>query len=383
MFWRSLASDAPVREPRRRTVLGVALITGVLIGIVAVLFATREDVPVETVSSETISGDWTPRDVPDFAVDDLVADQRAVANDLTWKSQMLLAAGENGFAGDAGYRLIAGIAYDGGSRLKDLAERPVPDDPLAAAFDAGQNPFAMLAGSTRKSFARVEGVISLEGPVPEMPLLSAWSDPLCVMTAGAKDDSVVVNRGRVANAVVIAESLDPRWGGTLPSITEGPGTAFRPISPRPGGWSKFAMEIEECRLNPRVIIRDPGEALKVLARDSTSFDLSLLLATEVVATAAVTGPRGQVEMQTYSREGIFSIADARHPWLKGVAVFTASRSAVTTLDGRYAVSLVPGPYRLIVFHEVFGITQRVINVDGDATHDVVLHSESKNVAARQ
>ena len=305
------------------------------------------------------------------------------AADLKLRAQLLAIPGPAGFTGDAGFRLLGALAIVGG-HVVEMSQNTLSEDQIAVAFDAGVNPFAaMLAGSTKRGWHRLDGVVRIAGRVPQMPLLSPWADPQCVMTANSRDDSVLVSKGMLANAIVIAEEIDLTTGKAVAESSTSSRGWSRPR--KPGQKLVPRLRLRECRLEKRVLVGIPGESLAVSASDLTHFELELREngKGELVGTANLDGPHGVADLGPITKEGLFTLTDRLHPWLRGLIVLTEGPATVTARDGSYSLNLAPGDYRLHVIHEVFEGMTRIIKVEQDATHDFVVSTGEVDIALRK
>lgn len=183
----------------------------------------------------------------------------------------------------------------------------------------------------------VEGVIAVEGVVPPRPSVSTMeSDPVCASSnkGGARAEDIVVERGRLANALVYVESA------ALDAYA---------FEPRP--WTP-ALGHRRCHIAPRVLAMQAGQTLYVQNGDRTHHNPAFQ--TKVNPLFNVGLAAGQRFEIPYARpEPPFPVRCNRHPWERAyVAVLPHPFFAVTRRNGSFAIEgLPPGDYEVVVWHE--------------------------------
>jgi hypothetical protein len=184
----------------------------------------------------------------------------------------------------------------------------------------------------------LEGVITVEGVVPPRPLISMEADPVCVSMnrGGARVDDIVVERGRLANALVYVESA------TLEAYT---------FEPRP--WTP-ALGRHKCRTVPHVLGMLAGETLSMQNGDRTPHNYYVQTKVNPLFNKALL-PGGTFEILFKQPELPVIIKCNQHPWERGyVAVLPHPYFAVTGRNGAFNIQgLPPGEYEVVVWHEKF------------------------------
>ena len=232
--------------------------------------------------------------------------------------------------------LLAALA--GGSRVRSEASGPRPQ---------GRTPYRLTGEE-----GMVEGVVSVAGEVPPRPLISMEADPDCASQnkGGARVEDIVVERGRLANALVYVESaaLDAH--------------AFEP---RP--WTP-ALGRRRCRTVPRVLAMQAGQTLYVQNVDRTAHNYSFQTAVNPFFNKGL-APGESFEIPYTRPEPPFVVKCRQHPWEVGyVAVLPHPFFAVTGRNGSFAIDgLPPGDYEVVVWHEKFKESRAKVSVGARET----------------
>ena len=184
----------------------------------------------------------------------------------------------------------------------------------------------------------IQGVISVEGNVPPRPLISMAADPVCVSQnrGETRVDDIVVERGRLANALVYVESA------ALDAYA---------FDPRP--WSP-ALGKRKCYTAPHVLAMQAGQTLYVQNGDRTAHNYFFQTKVNPIVNKSLL-PRGAFEILFARPEPPFVVKCQQHPWERGyVAVLPHPYFYVTGRGGAFAIEgLPPGDYEVVVWHEKF------------------------------
>lgn len=198
----------------------------------------------------------------------------------------------------------------------------------------------------------IQGVVSVAGEVPPRPLISMDADPVCASLnkGGARVDDIVVERGRLANALVYIE----------PSALEG-----YKFGPRP--WTP-ALGSRRCRMVPHVLAVQAGETISVQNGDRTQHNPSFLTKVNPLYNKGLM-PGGSFELTFMKPEPPFVVKCNQHPWERGyVAVLPHPFFYVTGRGGSFAIQgLPPGDYEVVVWHEKFLETRTKVTVGAKET----------------
>jgi hypothetical protein len=194
----------------------------------------------------------------------------------------------------------------------------------------------------------IAGVVSVAGEVPPRPLLSTMeADPVCASynKGGARAEDIVVERGRLANALVYVESA------ALDSYS---------YAPRP--WTP-ALAIRKCRMAPHLLAIRAGETISVQNGDRTPHNPVFQTKVNPLYNKGLR-PGDSFEIRFERPEPPFVVKCNQHPWERGyVAVLPHPFFAVTGRNGAFAIEgLAPGDYEVVVWHEKFLETRTKVSV---------------------
>lgn len=200
----------------------------------------------------------------------------------------------------------------------------------------------------------IEGVVSVSGEVPLRPLISMEADSACAAQnrGGARSDDIVVERGRLANALVYVVSA---WLDT------------QTFAPRP--WAP-ALGKRRCYTVPHVLAMQAGQTLYVQNNDRTAHNYTFQTRVNPLANKAIPpGRGGGFEVLFKQPEPPFPVKCNQHLWERGyVAVFSHPFFAVTGRNGSFAIEgLPPGEYEVVVWHEKFKETRTRVSVGARET----------------
>ncbi|MFL6256728.1 MAG: carboxypeptidase regulatory-like domain-containing protein [Pyrinomonadaceae bacterium] len=228
--------------------------------------------------------------------------------------------------------LFAALA--GGARV--LSEAPKPQTQERTPF--------RLTGEE----GTLQGVISVAGDVPPRPLIPRMEvDPVCASQnkGGARMDDIVVERGRLANALVYVESA------ALDAYT---------FEPRP--WVA-ALGRRRCRTVPHVLAMQAGQTMLVANNDPTAHNYYFQTTVNPIYNKALS-PGGSFEILFKQPEPPFVVRCNQHPWERGyVAVMPHPFFAVTGRNGAFYIEgLPPGDYEVVVWHEKFKESRMKVSI---------------------
>jgi hypothetical protein len=217
------------------------------------------------------------------------------------------------------------MALGAGARVRSVAPAPQPQ----------AQTFYKWTGEE----GTIQGVVTVEGVVPPRPLLSKMeADPVCASLnkGGARAEDIVVERGRLANALVYVESaaLDAQK-----------------FEPRP--WTP-AIGNRRCRTVPHVLAIQAGQTLYVQNGDRTVHSPSFQTKVNPFYNKGLL-PGSTFEILFERPEPPFLVTCRQHPWERGyVAILPHPFFYVTGRGGSFAIEgLPPGDYEVVVWHEKF------------------------------
>jgi hypothetical protein len=200
----------------------------------------------------------------------------------------------------------------------------------------------------------IQGVITVAGNVPQRVPISTEADAVCASMnkGGALVDDLVVERGRLANALIYVESA------ALDS---------QPFAPRP--WTP-ALGSRKCRTVPHVLAMQAGQTLYVQNNDQTNHNYRFQTKVNPLFNRALP-PGGSLEILFKEIEPPFFVTCRQHPWEHGhVAVMPHPFFAVTRGNGSFYIEgLPPGDYEVVVWHERFKEARAKVSVGARETKD--------------
>ena len=199
----------------------------------------------------------------------------------------------------------------------------------------------------------ITGVVGVEGEVPPRPLLSPMgADPVCASQnkGGARAEDIVVERERLANALVYVES-----------------PALDALKFEPRQWTP-ALGYRRCRTVPRVLAVRAGETLSVQNEDRTHHNPAFQTKVNPLSNRPLF-PGGSFEISFMQPEPPFVVRCNQHPWERGyVAVFSHPFFYVTGRGGSFAIEgLPPGEYEVVVWTEKFLEARTKVSVGAKET----------------
>jgi hypothetical protein len=172
-------------------------------------------------------------------------------------------------------------------------------------------------------------------------------DPVCASLnkGGARVDDIVVERGRLANALVYIE----------PSSLEG--YKFEPQQ-----WTP-ALGRRKCFTVPHVLGVQAGQPLSVQNGDRTAHNPVFQTKVNPLYNKGLM-PGASFEITFAKPEPPFVVRCNQHPWERGyVAVLPHPFFYVTGRSGSFAIQgLPPGDYEVVVWHEKFMETRTKVSV---------------------
>lgn len=129
-----------------------------------------------------------------------------------------------------------------------------------------------------------------------------------------------------------------------------------------------------CRFAPHVQVVTPGTLLRITSHDQTLHTTHAYLDkwNETLFNFAI--PKsGLAITRRLVKLGHVSLKCDAHPWMIGYILVTDEIGTVTDRDGQFElIDIIPGIYKLNVWHETLGITSKQINVTPGKSSRVTL-----------
>lgn len=237
-------------------------------------------------------------------------------------------------------------ALTGGA--EGLSQEPAPQPQEQTPPELAPQPQAQTFYRPTGEEGTVEGVVGVEGVVPPRPIISKMeADPVCASQGrgGAPAEDIVVERGRLANALVYVES----------AALDG-----QKFEPRP--WVP-ALGHRRCRIAPHLLAVQAGQTLYIQNGDRTPHHPAFQTKVNPLYNKGLL-PGGHFEILFEEPEPPFVVTCRQHPWERGyVAVMPHPFYAVTGRGGSFVIeSLPPGDYEVVVWHEKFKEARAKVSV---------------------
>ncbi|HYF48501.1 MAG TPA: hypothetical protein VEJ63_03805 [Planctomycetota bacterium] len=183
---------------------------------------------------------------------------------------------------------------------------------------------------------RVAGVVKFEGAAPKRTPLEVKGDPRCsaLHSGPVLSESLIVNDGRVQNAIVYVKSGWERWS-----------------YPTPDG--EVVVDQKHCRYTPHVVTVQTGQTIAFTNSDDLSHNVhGLPRKNPPFNFSQDENRRRSTYVFTQQEVGVRVQCDV-HKWMSAfVGAFAHPFHAVTNEKGEFAIQgLLPGEYELEVWHE--------------------------------
>jgi plastocyanin len=178
------------------------------------------------------------------------------------------------------------------------------------------------------------------------PLRVSIDNQICGDTV--PDESVVMTRGLVANAVVTIPGLP----GTHPASVE--------------------IANDKCRFVPHVALAAPGAAVRMISRDATLHTVHAQHQGKSLFNVGLPIPNVATSRPAQG-QGPVLLKCNTHPWMSGVVYLASDRAVITGNEGAATFDSMPaGTHRIAVWHEALGTVTGTATVSAGKTTTVEL-----------
>lgn len=221
-----------------------------------------------------------------------------------------------------------------GSFLLSAALLALPASGMAAAYEGGD----VKDGGT------ISGTVKFKGTAPAPKKLDVSKDKEVCGKSPKVDQSLVVNNGNLANAVV-----------TITDIKKG-----KKIDAK-----KVTLDQKECEYRPHVLAFPAGSSVEILNPDGILHNVHSYSKVNSPFNQAQPKFKKTLQVKIDKPEAIEVKCDV-HGWMHGWLVATESPYvAVTDNSGGFKLTDVPaGSYTVEVWHEKLGKTSQKVTVKG-------------------
>lgn len=198
----------------------------------------------------------------------------------------------------------------------------------------------------------VRGRVGYAGPEVPAARLPATKD-LQACGASVPDESLLVSRGGLANAVVTLQG------------------------PPPAPPSKVALEQRACRYVPHVQVVPVGSTLEIVNADPVLHNVHGWLG-RTTRFNVPTPEKGMRVPVTLDRPGVIQVLCDVHGWMSAYVAVADGPAAVTGAEGTFAIRDIPaGSYRLTAWHERLGTRIAEVTVPAEGAAWVELTFEPR------
>ena len=191
---------------------------------------------------------------------------------------------------------------------------------------------------------RVEGIVRLEGDVPEMPVIEA-AENCSGRTEPLREEWAVVDAdGGLANVLVYLSDAPASTGA---------------------GREPMVLDQIDCRFTPHVLGVQVGQPLQIESSDAVLHNVHYMPDRNADENFGLSGA-GQARTVAfeYPEAEPTKVRCDVHPWMTAyLGVFAHPFFAVTDEAGRFAIEQVPaGVYTVKAWHERFGTREAQIEI---------------------
>ncbi len=202
--------------------------------------------------------------------------------------------------------------------------------------------------------ATVSGKIAFAGDAPVMPVIDMSSDGKCVAD-GAKEESVVVNGGGLANCIV--------------SVTKGlDGYKFA------DGSGKVMVDQKGCKYIPHVVAMQAGQTISISNSDDTVHNVHSYSKRNQAFNQAQPAGAAPIEKEMSRKDKMFPVKCDMHSWMNcHVAIFDHPFFTTSDASGNFTLPKLPaGTYTVTAEHETLGKQEVSVTVADGATATAAL-----------
>lgn len=237
-----------------------------------------------------------------------------------------------------------------------------PEAPSAARAPEGEKVHAASPIQAPAGKGVVKGTVSFTGTPPPAEDLPASSDPACE-GRGAKDESVLVKDGKLANVLVRVRGA---------------------VAGAPAPSTPVVVDQSKCTYVPRVQGAMVGQSVAFKNSDGTLHNVRGLVGTKAAFNVAQPPMAASVNKPVPPDEVLKLKCDI-HPWMTAYVVSNANPYFATTgADGAFTLQGLPaGTYTVEAWHETFGTKTAEVTVKDDAPAEVSFSFAATDASAKK
>jgi plastocyanin len=202
---------------------------------------------------------------------------------------------------------------------------------------------AQYKGGDVKDGGSISGAVKYKGTAPAPKKLDVSKDKEVCAKTPKVDQSLVVNNGNLANAVV-----------TITDIKSG-----KKIDAK-----KVTLDQKSCEYQPHVLAFPVGTTVEILNPDGILHNISNSKSKANPTFNDAMPPYRKTLPKKFEKPEVIEIECSVHSWMRGWLVATESPYvAVTDNSGNFKLTDVPpGNYTVEVWHETLGKTSQKVTV---------------------
>lgn len=228
--------------------------------------------------------------------------------------------------------------------------------PGAGSAAGGGGPAYDAATAT----ATLTGSIMFEGDVPAMPPIQMAADPFCLShSEGATSQEVLVtDESKLQNVIVYVRSGHEGPAYTTPSET-------------------IIVDQQDCTYTPHAFTMMVNQELTVRNSDETLHNIHAF--SEINPQFNVGQPvQGMENTTQFAQAEVFPLRCDVHRWMNAyVGVFEHPFHTTSGDSGTFSISLPPGSYEVVAWHERYGEQVTTVEVAaGENSQDFTFVAES-------
>ena len=199
------------------------------------------------------------------------------------------------------------------------------------------------------SVGNIKGVVDFKGAIPKRAMLDMTADPMCPQTP-QPSDTVVVNKGKLANVFVYVKQGAPAGPFPVPS---------EPV----------VLDQRNCRYTPHMMGVMAKQPFKITNTDQADHNIHDMPRNNPAWNETQMPTDKPIVKSFPNPEMMVPLQCNQHPWMRAyVNVMPNPFYAVSGEDGTFEIrNLPPGEYTVAAVHEKFGEKTMKVKVGAKQT----------------